>query len=110
MISRDLARVQHDDNNSVCDNDICWDCLSRSPLLGVVRIGQRFSCGFECPWCRQDSHFDLGRQASAPIMHAVIRHLYTKSIKLDLLAEIVNGNVSLVEESDEERSDLHDLD
>ena len=34
---------------------------------------------------------------------------YKKSIKLDLLAEIVNGNISLVEESDE-HNDLHDLD
>lgn len=109
MIASDLARVQHDDEQSACQNDICWDCLSHIPLLGVIRIGQMFSCGFECPWCRQDSHFDLGHQASPPLMHAVIRHLYKKSIKLDLLAEIVNGNISLVEESDE-HNDLHDLD
>lgn len=112
MIATDRARVYHDDEHSTCDNDMCWDCLGQASLIGMIRMGPKFTCGVECAWCRQSAHFDLGNRAPPQVLHAAIRYLYPKSIKLDLMAEIVNGNLSLVEESesDDEHLDTPETD
>ena len=85
-----------------CDHHMCEQCIARLPISLVRRYKGWVQCVMSCPWCRVPV-VTLASGDRARWLHgSIVTFLYNRSLKLDVISEILNGEVSVVEEEEEE--------
>ena len=85
-----------------CAHHLCGDCVARLPISLVRRYKGWVQCVMSCPWCRVPV-VTLASGGRVRRLHgSIVAFLYNRSLKLDLVSEILNGEVSVVEDEEGE--------
>jgi hypothetical protein len=102
------AMVRHcPEGGGACGHPMCDDCIARIPISFVRRFKGRVHCVTSCPWCRIPTVTLVGRDRTKKLHGSVMDFLYHRCIKMDILCEIINGDVSVVEGEEETEVSIH---
>lgn len=92
---------------SACGHPMCNDCIARIPISFVRRFKGRVHCVTSCPWCRIPTVTLVRTDRTNQLHGSVVDFLYNRCLKMDILREIINGDVSVVEGEEETEVSIH---